>query len=466
MKTAFVTGLILAIVTAPIEAYAQRGHGGGNRGGGWQGGGGGRQGGGTQQRGGGGGFQGGGGRTASNAPASRQTNSVQHQLAASSPAFSHRPTYHGDWYHGDWRGHWVDPWACRPCGWYGGGWGWGWGFGWGFGAGVATVGVVTLGSPWGWGYYSYYNPYWVVPVGGVSYINYSQPIIAAPVVVPALQPAMQTTLPSPSDAASTSSDQEKALSIFESAHSFFKRGEYQLALAQTNRAVALLPNDSLMHEFRGLCLFALQDYGQAAAATYAVLSIGPGWDSATLMSLYPNASVYNEQLRALETYRDENPNAAAARFLLAYHYMLAGHNDKATAELETVVELEPKDQLSAQLLKGLTTPPEIQPPAGPARPPARPVAVESLVGNWRSSRADGSKFELNLSEDNRFSWKATQQDKQQQLSGTYTLADNYLILTASDQNALVGHVALEPGGKLKFKLAGGSPTDPGLTFTR
>jgi hypothetical protein len=185
-----------------------------------------------------------------------------------------------------------------------------------------------------------------------------------------------------------------------------------------------------------------------------------------LASLYPNISVYNQQLRALEIYREENPNVAGARFLLAYHYMLAGKNQQAAAELEAVVELEPKDQLAAQLLKGLTTPPDEQRTAGPARAPARPVEAESLVGNWKGSRPDGSKFELKLGEDKEFSWKSTQQDKQQQLSGTYTLADNYLILTASDQNALVGQVALEPGGKLRFKLAGGSPADPGVTFTR
>jgi hypothetical protein len=73
---------------------------------------------------------------------------------------------------------------------------------------------------------------------------------------------------------------------------------------------------------------------------------------------------------------------------------------------------------------------------------------------------------LALTKDNKFSWKFTQQDKTQELNGTYTLANNYLILSANDQNALVGQVAMEPGDKLKFKLAGGAPSDPGLSFTR
>jgi hypothetical protein len=222
-----------------------------------------------------------------------------------------------------------------------------------------------------------------------------------------------------------------------------------------------------MHEFRALCLFAMRDYKQAAAAMYAVLSGGPGWDAATLAGLYPNEDVYNEQLRALENHRERNPNAADARFLLAYHYLLSDQDEMAAAELTAVVELEPKDQLSAQLLKGLSDSSPDEPPAGPApSEPDEPVAAASLVGNWKAARNDGSKFELNLSDDSKFSWKCSQQDKDQQLSGTYTLADNYLILSASGQNALVGRVSLASADKLRFKLAGGSPSDPGLTFTR
>jgi Tfp pilus assembly protein PilF len=380
-------------------------------------------------------------------------------------AFNHRPAYHGNWYHGDWHGHWAHPYAYRPWGWYGGGLGWGLGVGVGFG--VATIGVASLGSPWGWGYYGYYNPYWVGPVGGVTYINYSQPIVVAPPSSGPPPAGYATTPPAPADAAMPpNASQERALATFDSARSFFKRGDYPMALAQTNRAIALVPNDSLMHEFRALCLFAMMDYQQAAAAMHAVLSSGPGWDKATLVGLYASPDVYNTQLLALEKYRSEHPQASAARFLLAYHYMLSGRDEQAAGELQIVAQQEPSDQLAAQLLSGLTTPSADQPTAAAETAPAQPVGVAELIGEWRGSRPDGSQFELNLSEDNHFTWKCTQRDKEQQLSGTYTLANNYLILAARDQNALVGHVAMEPGDKLKFKLAGGSPNDPGLTFTR
>ena len=43
-------------------------------------------------------------------------------------------------------------------------------------------------------------------------------------------------------------------------------------------------------------LFALQKYPESAAAIYAVLSAGPGWDWTTMSGLYPNVNVYTQQL--------------------------------------------------------------------------------------------------------------------------------------------------------------------------
>ena len=298
----------------------------------------------------------------------------------------------------------------------------------------------------------------------------------APGVAPGASPAPANNAPptpqldqDPPGAPAVTTSQQKALAIFDTARGLFKQGNYQLALAEANRAIALAPNDTLMHEFRALCMFSTQDYQQAAAAIYAVLSIGPGWDWATVSSLYADPNVYAEQLRALEKYCRDNPQTPHARFLLAYHYILTDHDTEAATELAAVVALQPKDQLSAQLLKGLTSTPADQPPAAPTTalpaPPAAPVEPSLVWGDWQSSRDDGSKFELSLTQENRFSWKVTQQGKEQLLSGTYTLANNYLILTASEQNALVGQVSIEPGDKLRFKLAGGAPNDPGLTFT-
>ena len=61
-------------------------------------------------------------------------------------------------------------------------------------------------------------------------------------------------------------------------------------------------------------LFATKQYKPAAAAIYAVLSVGPGWDWATLCSFYPDRTVYPVHLRALEQYVTANANLPESRF--------------------------------------------------------------------------------------------------------------------------------------------------------
>lgn len=485
MKRLVIASVAVTLMTASA-AYAQRG-GGGHGGGGHGGGGGGTGGGGGRS--GGGSYQGRGGGTSGRGmgmgqapatsqghsrPASSHSHSHGHAVASHPSShgyaynhaphqFSNRSHYHGGWYHGDWNGHGYGgrPWGYYPSGWgwYGGGWyGGGWGLGWGYGPGV-TVGVYAPASPWIWGYYGYYNPYWVAPIGGVTYINYSQPIVVAAAPV-----ASSGT--SSASAARPTPQQTQALAVFDNARGLFRQGQYQAALKETDRALAITPNDSLMHEFRALCLFSLRDYQQSAAAVHAVLTAGPGWDWATVSNLYRSSNDYTNQLRALEIQCSQSPSNTAAHFLLAYHYLLCEHHEQAAGELRQVVQLEPNDQLAAQLLQGLTTPAKQPPPSNQPPAPARPVDTESLVGHWKASRPDGSSFDLDLQPDKKFTWRFQQKDQVQEFSGTYTLANNFLILAAGDQNSLVGNVALEERDKLSFRLAGGNPSEPGLSFTR
>jgi tetratricopeptide (TPR) repeat protein len=387
---------------------------------------------------------------------------------------------YGGWYHGNWHPN---------AGWNGGGyrpWGWGWGgggFGWGLGAGLLTAGVVAAVSPWNWGYYGYSNPYWGGD-GGNAYINYSQPIVAAapldpnPALLaddgsgPALGPG---DIADAGGAPAPATPQDQSMAIFDGARQQFTAGDYAGALAAVDNAIKLQPSDPVLHEFRALCLFAQGDYQQSAAATYAVLSGGPGWDWTTVSSLYPSIMVYTQQLRALEKYTQDHPDAADARFLLAYQYLLNGHNDAASAELKQVVALQPSDTLSAQLLKSISPAADGGAPTpGPGAPTpdaapalaAKPATAAALVGNWTASRPDGTKVEMGLGPANQFTWQFTQGGKPQELKGTYTLADNYLVLKASEQNSLVGQVGMLAGNQMSFRLADNNPADPGLVFKR
>jgi hypothetical protein len=62
---------------------------------------------------------------------------------------------------------------------------------------------------------------------------------------------------------------------------------------------------------------------------------------------------YTKHLRALEAFQKADPKSAEASFVLAYHYLVLGHNEAAVRQLENVVKLLPASQLSAQLLASL-----------------------------------------------------------------------------------------------------------------
>ena len=63
-------------------------------------------------------------------------------------------------------------------------------------------------------------------------------------------------------------------------------------------------------------------------------------------------------------------------------------------------------------------------------------------------------------------WAMDQKGKPQQFSGTYTVADNMLVLKQGNNPMMVGQVALAATGGFNFKLPGDNPSDPGLTFVR
>lgn len=447
-----VVALFLASTMVDV-AVGRGGGGGGGRGGGF-GGGGGRSFGGGGYGGrsfGGGDLNRGGGERSFNTQHTdfnRNFSGVNHPWnGPNSHPFNGGPGHPGgpgynhtnNWYHGNWHDHpnWNHNWHYGPAAWWGAG----------FVAGVA------LDAPWSWGYWPYYNPYCVGPVVvGDTTFDYSQPIATA------TMPADQT----PDD-----DDQESQ--VLDGARDAFAQGDYATAMTQVNQAISTDPRDTLAHEFRGLILFAQKKYKESAAAVYAVLSVGPGWDWTTMSSFYPDVSVYTSQLRALEQYRNANPKSPEARFLLAYHYMTCGHLDAAIAELKEVVRLSPKDQLSAQILAALTQDKsggKATPPSAAPATPAKPVVAANLIGNWTASRSDGSTFALNLDKLGAYSWTYTAQGKANTFSGAYTVADNVLILNEGGNPKMVGQIIPIDDNSFTFKLAGDNPSDPGLTFSK
>ncbi len=406
-------------------------------------------------------------------------------------------SWNNDWQHGNWNGSgWGSGYWNNNVGWGGGGWGGGgWGGYWnGYANGFSNgywdrpwyaqplawgLGAWSLGSVfYNSGYMSYSNPYYTSAVGVPVYYDYSQPI---QVVSETYAMPVDTAVASTDDATATQSaypaEVQESVSHSEQARTKFYEGDYVGAMNEIDLALQKVPNDAAVHELRGLVQFATKDYQAAAGTLYAVLSAGPGWDWTTMSSLYPSVDTYTQQLRDLEGYVKAHPDDAASRFVLAYHYITAGHNDAAVRQLKKVTELQPSDQLSAQLLKLVGGEPEKetteQPPsaadpaATPAEPPTIPDIDEKLiVGKWTAKRDDGSTFVLDLASDEKFTWDYSHGDKKgQEFSGKYSVDGAILVLARSDGAQMPGLVTMEKDG-FNFKLYGGPENDPGLDFRK
>jgi tetratricopeptide (TPR) repeat protein len=262
-------------------------------------------------------------------------------------------SYYDNWYHGGW------PWY-RPVGY------------------AAAAGLGWLA---GAGDYAYSNPYYVEPVEAVApELSYAQPIViqappvevTAPVTVtqteeappaaaatPTVTPPAPTPAPSepPTPAVPEDPNVRDAMAKLDEARVAFAREDYAKAQKLIEEGIKKVPGDATLHEFRALTQFAQKKYSDAAGTIYAVLAAGPGWDWDTLKTFYDSEKTYQDQLRALEAYAQANPKAADAHFLLAYHYLVLDAKDAAIKQLDAVVQLMPKDTLSAALLKVLREPP-------------------------------------------------------------------------------------------------------------
>jgi len=351
---------------------------------------------------------------------------------------------HEDWHHGNWNDY--------------GDW---WGHMWSDHTALMAFGTTMWGlnaAAYAFGYWGYSNPYYSepYPVGGGAYADYSQPIvIEAPATTEAA--AAPGAAPAP------------GMTDFDAARQAFYQGDYASALASTNKTLAALPNDPIVHEFRALVMFAQGKYKESAAGLYSVLAIGPGWDWTTLSSLYPNVDAYTKQLRALEAYVKQNPQAMDARFVLAYHYMTTGAKDAAAKQYQAIYNQTPQDNLVKQLLlmtggeQAIGAAPQ---PTQTAPTTAPSVAADALVGKWSAAGQGNAKFAMELTKDGGFSWTFTQAGKPQTVKGVYALDGNVLAMEPESGGTMLAEVTQPQGGSFGFQLLGAPPGDPGLKFVK
>ena len=349
--------------------------------------------------------------------------------------------------------------------------GWGHGYGahtrHGYGAGV--------GALYAMGYARFSNPYAIPGATGVAPVDfdYSQPI---------------DTLSS----APEQSTNAQGLALFISARDWFRAGNVVVALGQVNRAIAQLPDDASLHEFRALCLFALGQYEEAATPLYSALSAGPGWDWPTLISLYPNINVYTNHLQPLQAYTKANTRSAASRFVLAYHYLTQGHRDAALSRFKEVVALKRDDRLSAWLVEQLQAGAESQPGADTraavaGETPKPPRAAEpntttptntptstaaplpegaTISGTWTARPTADTSVTLTIQEAGKFTWHVSAKGKARDFAGAAGFGGGILTLIPDKLPPIVGWVSWSDAKHMNFRVIGDAPDSHGLAFSK
>lgn len=344
---------------------------------------------------------------------------------------------------------------------YGGGYG-GYGYG-GYGSGYggySNWGYPSYGYGSAYGITSYVNPYLSTGYSTLPY-DYAQPISAV-----AVAPAQAIA--------------DQSLTLFSQARNSFMSGDVNLALQQADSALAQNPNDASLHEFRALCLFALGRYDDAAVSLYAVLAIGPGWDWATLIGLYPNADVYTSQLRRLEAYTTANPQSSTSRFVLAYHYLTEGFNDAAAVELKQVIALKPTDAVATKLLQQMNAPTGAvgaqgdQPPPPPVASPApmsAPINTTvpegaTISGTWTANPNADSSVSLTIQPGGAFQWDLNLKGQAKQFKGTSAFAGGILTLVPENIPPIVGKVSWADVNHMTFRAIGDNAQAPGLSFSK
>jgi hypothetical protein len=150
---------------------------------------------------------------------------------------------------------------------------------------------------------------------------------------------------------------------FRRAREEFKARNYGNALSHVDQAIEKLPNVPDLYQFRSLVLFALGDYQESAAAAYAALSAGPGWNWETLYGFYGDSDTYTKHLRGLETETKAQPDSVDAHFLLGYHYLMLNEVEAGRRQLEMVLELSPGEPLTTNLVAMLPASDSPAPPS-------------------------------------------------------------------------------------------------------
>jgi adenylate cyclase len=125
-------------------------------------------------------------------------------------------------------------------------------------------------------------------------------------------------------------------------------GQYDKAVAEAERGVALNPNSADSHALLGMTLRFSGRYQEAIPELEKAVRLNPippGWYLQNLGTVYFRTGRYEEGIKECEEAVRLEPNSLYARLELTAVYGLAGLEDKARAEATEVLRMNPKFSL-------------------------------------------------------------------------------------------------------------------------
>ncbi|MCG8586591.1 MAG: hypothetical protein MI757_17955 [Pirellulales bacterium] len=264
----------------------------------------------------------------------------------------HKGRYYGkDYYYKDrHHHHYYDRYRYRPYWW----------------VGLLGYGLGYLHGGYYGGYY-YSEPYYYgSTVYAQPYAVYDVPVDDG-IVVPEAGP----------EAPAQVADGDLSEQYLIAAEDAFRAAKYDKALRDIQHALLELPGDGRAILFLSQALLATGRYQAATSAAYQGMSLLDekdwGFVAENYDKYYGNDD-YVAQMKKLGEYIKANPKSAYAYALRGYHWGFLGYPDAARKDLAKAVELEPRDEMAARLLKKFGGKvPEAKPEAdvdeGPALPP-------------------------------------------------------------------------------------------------
>lgn len=133
-------------------------------------------------------------------------------------------------------------------------------------------------------------------------------------------------------------------------------GRYTQALATLAPVMADDPRDGYSRAVAAQAQFALGHYGDSSQLLHEALPLLPEEEWGTLVArfweTFGSKDRYTNSLRKLEAHLKQQPDDAAARFVLGYQYAYLGHHAEAVKQLEQSLQFSPGgDPLAERLVQ-------------------------------------------------------------------------------------------------------------------